>query len=44
LQLEVAVASSTRSVALLPFTIPTQAPHLKGIAVEWPGIPRHVLN
>ncbi len=44
LQLEVAVAGSTRAVARPPFSNPTQAPHLKKIAVEWPGIPRPVLN
>jgi len=44
LQLEVALAGSPRSAARLPFTIPPQAPHLKRIAVEWPGVSRRVLN
>jgi hypothetical protein len=45
LQLEIAVAGSTRSLARFPFTIPTPwMPPLKRLAVERPGVPRRVLN
>jgi hypothetical protein len=43
-QLEVAVATSTRSLARRRFTISTQAPPLKTFAVEWPGTPRRAPN
>lgn len=44
LQLEVAVAGSSRSLARRPFTISTRAPALRRTAVEWSVAPRRVLN
>jgi hypothetical protein len=44
LQLEVAVAGSTRAHARLPFTIPTGGPPVKNASFDWPGVRRHVLN
>jgi hypothetical protein len=44
LQLEVAFAGSTRSLAKFPFTIPTRVASLNRIAVEWPEVPRRALN